>query len=729
MKQVLLSQGKTVVADVPCPELGDKELLIAIDYSCISGGTEGAAVSQSQEPIVKRALKHPENVVAAVNLIRDEGLSNGLRKIRGILQNFQTLGYSAVGTVIEIGSDVSNFSPGDTVACAGAGIANHAEFNTVPVNLCVKIEPTIDKIAASTVTLGAIALQGVRRANPQLGDNVAVIGLGALGQIASQLLNLNGCNVVAIDTVEAKCQVAVEKGAGFATSDQTKFTNYIDNLTDGEGVDCAIICASGASHSIVSNAAKICRRKGKVILVGDVGLNLKREDFYQKEIDFLISTSYGPGRYDPVYEQGGVDYPYAYVRWTENRNMSTYLDLISKGKIDFKKILSKPVSIDEAATAFENLKKSDGEAFLYVLDYQNNRSDKAQTVVMGAVTNHKKDVLNVCVVGAGSFAQAMHFPNFNKLRNKYRISSVVSKTGVTGANIAKSYNIDAIHTDFKTAIDDPAIDLVFICAPHDKHAEVVSYALEKNKLVFVEKPLCLNWQELGEIEKHFNTHSESFLMVGYNRRFSPLIKSAKEHLDNTNSPKIITYMMNAGALPKNHWAKSKQQGGRNIGEACHIYDLFNYLVGALPVSGCVAAIKPVGASHTANENFSVTLKYEDGSICHLIYTSLGSTSYPKETMTVVSGGSVLQLGDYKKLEIHDASGTKVYKEPLQNKGHLEELKELYACLKGGHKWPISYEELITTSKVSFLVEEKIQANDLSEFEILREENAPSITNK
>lgn len=710
MKQVLIKGGAAVVADVAAPQVSDRNLLVRVEYSCISVGTEMAGVRMSGLPLYQRALKQPENVKRVLAMMREQGVLQTLDRVRGKLTAGSPTGYSAAGTVVAIGQDVEGFSVGDRVACAGAGIANHAEYIDVPVNLSVRIPGAVGTDRASTVTLGAIAMQGVRRTNPTLGETVVVIGLGILGQLTAQMLSANGCRVIGVDLDASRISKARENGMDIGIDPATE--NYVERVlkhTEGFGADAVVITAASPSSTIISEAMQATRKKGRVVLVGDVGLDLNRGDFYQKELDFFISTSYGPGRYDASYEEGGQDYPLPYVRWTENRNMQAYLQLLQSQRIKLDNLLVEPFDINRAKDAYASL-NADGPKPLIVLLHYPTANQVEPLRVLTAAAKPQGGAIRVGLVGASSFAQGMHLPNMQKLSKQFSLHAVMSRTGANAKAVAEQYGARYSTTSLDEVLNDPMVDLVMITSRHDLHGSSVLKSLQAGKHVFVEKPLTLDATDLESIEAFYRDHPQGpFLMVGYNRRFAPSIVGAIDVLRERTTPLIVNYRMNAGYLPRDHWVHGAEGGGRNLGEACHIYDLFNALTGATPLDVTATAIRPPSAQWGQNDNFVATVSYSDGSVCSLTYTALGDKSHPKERMDVFADGKVLSMDDYKSLTV--AGGRhKPWSSASAQKGQFEELQAVARTLVDGAPWPISLDQLLSASRISFDVEAHLTAN-------------------
>jgi len=712
LKQLLLKQGAARLEEVPAPQVGSRDVLVRVAFSCVSVGTEAASVVSAAEPLYKRALKHPEKIKRAFDMVREQGLSRTVERIRGTLAAGQPTGYSAAGVVVAVGNEVDAFKVGDQVACAGAGIANHAEIINVPVNLAVLVPQALSMQQAATVTLGAIAMQGVRRTAPTLGETVVVVGLGVLGQLMVQLFKANGCRVIGIDPDVRRLEVAkrcgLDHGIDPAQDDQVARVTW---MTDGLGADAVVITAASSSSELISLAMRVCRKKGRVVLVGDVGLDLKREDFYRKELDFLISTSYGPGRYDPNYEENGQDYPQAYVRWTENRNMAAYLDLLAQGKVDVQALVPEVVDLTDAEALYERLAQGTDRPLLALLRYPCEGQPEQTRSLMLRPPAGMNGKVRVAVIGAGGFAQGVHLPNLLNLRERYEIRWVVSRTGSTAKAAATQFGASFAGTDYREALADQDVDLVLIATRHHLHAAMVSEALETGKHVLVEKPLALLEEELDAIEAFYTRAAEQpkpLLMTGFNRRHAPGIACIKTLLGQRTAPLMISYRMNAGYLPPDHWVHGPEGGGRNIGEACHIYDLFAFLTDAEPVSVETTAIGGSAGGIRRNENFNATIRYSDGSVASLLYTSLGSPSHPKERMDIYTDGRVLSLDDYRVVSVAGDS-TKRWASATPQKGQREELLALADAIRDGAMDEKNISGQFATTRLALTIERQLQS--------------------
>jgi predicted dehydrogenase/threonine dehydrogenase-like Zn-dependent dehydrogenase len=704
MKQVIIKQGKATIEEVPAPKVEQGSVLVQIHHSCISIGTEMSGVKVSGTPLWKRALKQPENVKKVVQMATSQGLSKTRSVVTGKLAAGNPTGYSATGTIIEIGAGINDLQVGDRVACAGAQCAFHAQVICVPHNLCVKIPDNLGFPEASTVTLGAIALQGVRRATPTLGETFVVLGLGILGQLTAQMLKANGCRVIGIDLDKDRIQTATELGmdVGIHPSEGDDIEHVV-RLTGGIGADGVIITAATPSDEVVSTAFKLCRKKGRVILVGDVGLNLNRADFYQKELDFFISTSYGPGRYDHVYEEQGLDYPVAYVRWTENRNMAEYLRLIATEQLNVSSLIAKTYPLEQAPQAYDALKDSSAKPLMVLLSYPQD-SKLQRTVLNPQATAAGTGKIRIAIIGAGGFAKGMHLPNLQALSEDYHIQAIVSRTGHNANATAKQFKANYASTDYVQVLNDKEVDAVLIATRHNLHAEMTLQALKAGKHVLVEKPLALNSDELQQIVTFYEqTESAPILLTGFNRRFSPYARRIQEISKTRSNPMIINYRMNAGYIPLDHWVHTKEGGGRNIGEACHIYDLFTYFTNSKVVKVTAHAITPKTSHYSRHDNFVATMHFEDGSVATLTYTALGSNKYPKEQMEVYVDGKVLVMNDYKSLTIIGAA-TKGIQSKTMDKGQKQELEMFAQAIKQGGEWAIPLWQQVQAMEIAFEVD-------------------------
>jgi len=713
VKQVLIRQGQAVVEEIPAPQVEPGTVLVQVDHSCISIGTEMSGIKMTSLPLWKRALKQPENVKKVVEMAVSQGLSRTASVVQGRLSSGQATGYSAAGTVLEVGAGINDLQPGDRVACAGAQCAHHAEIIRVPRNLTVPIPDQLDFAAASTVTLGAIALQGIRRAQPTLGETFVVLGLGILGQLTAQMLKANGCKVIGTDLDRQRIAIAQQWGMDIGIHpDDGNNIEQVMRLTEGLGADGVIITAATPSDEVISTAFRMCRKKGRVVLVGDVGLNLNRADFYQKELDFFISTSYGPGRYDNHYEEQGLDYPVAYVRWTENRNLAEYLRLVAQSKVQVIPLITATYPIEQATLAYEALKDGEQRPLMVLLSYPSspNNTQLLRVVPNPTAQPAGSNQIRIAVVGAGGFAKGMHLPNLQALSASYHIQAIMSRTGHNATATARQFEANYATTDYQKVLSDREVDAVILTTRHHLHASMTLDALKAGKHVLVEKPLALTQQELAEIEKFYSALDPAsgapILLTGFNRRFSPHARRIYELIQSRSNPMILNYRMNAGYVPLDHWVHGEEGGGRNIGEACHIYDLFTYLTGSKVVAVTAQAINPTTGYYSCRDNFVATMTLADGSVATLTYTALGSKDYPKEQLEAFVDGKVLVLNDYKQLTV---SGTKAkgVETKVVDKGHKAQLEAFAQAIQQGSDWPIPLWQQVQATEVALRVEAEL----------------------
>jgi len=707
MKQVFVKKGNVLVGEVPSPGISNDEVLVQVYYSCISAGTELAGIKDSSKSLYRKALEKPKNVKKALKWLKDKGLSNTITRVKEKVDIKSIAGYSASGIVLKVGKNIKDIKIGDKVACTGAGISNHAEFIAVPKNLTAKIPGRLSIRNASTIALGSIALQGIRRCNPALGEFVAIIGLGIIGQLISQMLRLSGCRTIGIDLNKKRIEKAISLGLDSGINpDNVDVNSEMMRITGGYGVDSVIITAASSSSDniIINQAIEMCRKKGKVIIIGDVGLNIEREGFYRKELDLLISTSCGPGRYDEKYELKGCEYPYAYIRWTENRNMQEYLKLLSENKVRIDNLIEKVYPIEKALKAYDELKSGSSKPLIIILEY--SKESLPETKVIINKYKVKGNKIGVGIIGAGNIVREIHLPNLERLSNIYTIIGMCSKTGSNAESTARKYKSVYATTNYRELLSDDSIDMIIISTRHNLHVQIAIEAAKAGKAIFLEKPMALDKEELTDLVAVLEKTKVPF-MVGFNRRFSPFILIIKEVIKNRINPMIINYKMNAGFIPKEHWVHTEEGGGRNIGEACHIYDLFNYLTESKFNSVNSSSINPRTEQISSNDNFIATIKYKDGSVCNLIYTSMGSMEVSKEKMEIYFDNKIICLNDYKELNFFglNKNGTR---RSISDKGHYNELKFFgEGIINNNTSYIIPLWQLIQATEISFKVEEQI----------------------
>ena len=709
MIQAIVKKGRVLAEQIPAPSVSRGCVLIKVVNSCISAGTEISGVSNSGKSLIRRALEQPENVKKVINMVKSDGIASVYAKVKGKLDSGSPTGYSLSGVVIAVGEGVSNFEIGERVAAAGAGLANHAEYVDVPKNLVMKMPQDMDFERACTVTLGGIAMQGVRRIDLRLGETCVVVGAGILGLLAVQMLKISGVRVAVSDFDDRRLQIAKEYGAELVINpSKDDLLDVVSSWSGGHGADGVLFTAATSSSEPLSQSFQMCKKKGRVVLVGVAGMQINREDMYKKELDFLISTSYGPGRYDKSYEEQGLDYPFSYVRWTENRNMSEYLRLVNENLIKLDKLIDAKYPIEQVTEAFESLQTSQNKPLMVLLDY-----GEANLAELDSYLNHDKkiiissapvnrDVINVAFVGVGGFATGMHLPNISKLTDKYKIYAIMNRSGHKAKAVAQQYGANYATSNLDDILNDKNVDLVIISTRHDSHAELTLKALEAGKNVFVEKPLATNKEELEKIKKFYEGEGDKpVLFVGFNRRFSAYAQEIKKHTDARINPMIIRYRMNAGYIPMDHWVH--ENGGRMVGEACHIIDLMTALTGSEIQSVFSQAITPSNEKYSAEDNKSIVLKYKDGSVANIEYFANGSKELSKEFMEIHFDGKSIVLDDYKSLKGYGV-GLKEISTNVSQKGQLEELEALFEALKGSKKnWPIELWDMVQTTEISFSI--------------------------
>lgn len=701
MKQVIqnFKTGDLYVDNVPQPALSDKMVLVENKFSLISAGTERSTVKVGKANLLGKAKQRPDLVAQVLQNVKKEGLKATLDKVRTKLDSLKALGYSTAGIVLASMDSEGKYKVGDRVACAGQDYASHAEIVSIPQNLIAKIPDNVSFEEASFTTLGAIALQGVRQAEPRLGDKVCVIGLGLLGQITVQLLKANGCQVFGIDLAQNLVDLAIESGAEKAMlRNDSNLHTSIENFTNGYGFDSVIITAAAPSNDPIELSAVISRKKGKVIVVGAVKMDIPRDpDFYRKELELKMSCSYGPGRYDTTYEEDGLDYPFAYVRYTEQRNMETFLTLISQRVIDLRKLITHTFEITEAEKAYDIvLGKVQEPHIAILLSYPDNQNKKISLV---SVKSDPVQQINVGFIGAGSFAQSYLIPNVKSFGAS--LDTVVTTKGITSKNVAEKFGFNNASSDSQDVLNNPNINTVFIATPHNSHAPYVMDCLNAGKNVFVEKPLAMNYEELEEVSKTYKA-GKSSLMVGFNRRFSPVAVKIKDEFRNNGEPKVINIRVNAGFIPKDHWTQNPHLGGgRIIGEMCHFIDLMQYFTDSEPVKVYADCIKTQNQNITDEDNISITISFNDGSIGNLLYLANGDKSLPKELIEVFSGGKVGRIHDFRSGEIHKSN--KLVKIKLDGKGHKQEVTDFLTAITNGKEMPIPFESIYLTTKTTFKI--------------------------
>jgi len=681
MKQVFSLGGNIIVEEIDAPICDENAILVMNVYSAISIGTEKTTISKKVESsLIKRLLKK-ENLRKGFAMVREKGLGRTLQVVKKTSTPLLVpMGYSTAGRVISVGKNVTSFSIGDLVACAGGGYATHAEIVEVPKNLACKIPNNVSLKEAAFTTLGAIAMQGIRRANITLGETIVVTGLGMLGQLTCQMLSASGAKVIGLDLIDERLQIAKENGADLVLNPTKKDVEKgIMKFTDQRGADAVIVCAGTQSTEPVHQAMRVSRKKGRVIIVGAVGMELERGLMYQKELDFLISTSYGPGRYDSKYERDGIDYPLGYVRWTENRNMQSFLDLIASDKVNLTNLIQNEFAIEDAPKAYALVKEKSplGVALSYSDDLSKTEKIKRKTILIPEKS--AKDMLKVAVIGAGSFAKSKHIPNLTKIP-KTSLEAIIDKMPANARNTARQYKARMSGTDY-TELFDEDIDLAIITTQHDTHAEIAMGCAEHGFNILVEKPLALNIDDAEAVAKAVKENKVE-LIVGFNRRFAPLSQTAKKIFANRTTPILMTFRVNSSGMSKDHWINDpKKGGGAILGEGCHFYDYCNWFIGSEPVDISATMISSKEESILDHNNIVGTIKYKDGSLATIIYSTIGNPAFPKERIEIFNDGIALSINDFKELIVEGSDVKGVVLETIE-KGHFEMLEAYIQFLLG-----------------------------------------------
>jgi polar amino acid transport system substrate-binding protein len=706
MKQVVQNfrTGQLTVEQLPPPALRPGGVLVKTAYSLISAGTERTVVETAQSSLIEKARSRPDLVRQVVDTVRREGIGSAYEKVKSRLSQMKALGYSAAGVVTAVGRDASGFSVGDRVACAGAGYASHAEVIYVPRNLCCKLPDAASLEAACYTTVGAIALQGVRQADPRLGESVAVIGLGLVGQLTVQLLKSAGCEVLGIDIDDAACELASKSGADLVAVDSESARAGCARFTNGRGADCVIITAATKSSQPIELAAEIARDRARIVVVGLVGMDVPRHRFYEKELELRLSRSYGPGRYDSEYEEKGTDYPIGYVRWTEKRNMEAFLRLVADGKINTDLLTTHRFTVAQAEEAYELITGNRERYCGVVLQYP--ASDEIEIPTEKAT--HSKAAIDgeigVSFIGAGNFARGVLLP-IVKRSGKVQLVGVSAATGLSAKNTSDQFGFSYPTTDFDRILSDEKCRVVFIATRHDSHAQLAAEALRRGKHVFVEKPLAIDDEALREVYTAA-LDSSRFLMVGYNRRFSAIATEIKKRLDDRIGPMTIVYRVNAGQLPAEHWTHDQSEGGgRIIGEVCHFVDFIQYLTGALPSRVSADSAHRTEKRGLIDDSTVVAMTMSDGSIASIIYAASGDSSIAKERVEIFCDGSVASIDDFRSGSFVRNKKTMKFGGRVQDKGHAAEVDAFFDAVRNAVEPPIALESLIATSLSTFAIVE------------------------
>jgi predicted dehydrogenase len=711
MKQLVqdIRTGKTSVIEVPIPRPGPGMVLIRTAASAVSTGTERALVEFAGMGLVGKARSRPDLVRQTLDKARREGILSTLEAVQNRLDQPVPLGYSSAGTIVEVGHDVPGLRPGDRVACAGGGYAVHAEYAVVPTNLVAALPPGVDFEPAAFATLGAIALHGFRLAEPQVGERVAVIGLGLLGLLTSQVARAAGCRVFGIDVAAERVDRA--RALGFEASSRPDAEAAASSLTGGAGFDVVLICAHASTNDPVELAGLIARDRARVVSIGVVGLELPRKLYFEKELRFTVSRSYGPGRYDPQYEERGLDYPIGYVRWTEGRNLAAFCQLLADGSVDVGALITHRIPIERGADAYSLISADSREPFLgVVITYPDAPSLPQRRAIPSRVS--RPDVtapIRLGALGAGSFATGVMFPVLQRVR-RVDLICLASATGYKSDHAARRFGFRGASTDEADVLQDNRVNTVAVLTRHHLHARQTVAALAAGKNVFCEKPLALTREELDQVHKALIA-SGRLLLVGFNRRFAPLSARLREFLTPVHEPLSIHYRVNAGLLPAGHWHYDPAQGGgRILSEACHFIDYLAFLTGAIP-SRVYSRSLP-GGDRYREENVVLTVELSDGSIGVIHYLANGARSMPKERVEVFGGGRSAVLDDFRRLELYSTDRHRLIRAWLrQDKGHRREWEAFADAMQQGGPPPIPYDQIFAVSLATLAAQESLRRGE------------------
>jgi predicted dehydrogenase/threonine dehydrogenase-like Zn-dependent dehydrogenase len=709
MKQVIAEAGKVKVVDVPVPQCKDAEVLVRAEYSLISTGTETWTLDSTKPIGAGDLVGNSSRLRKAANLAADVVRKEGVRGLADYVKTVRNpevaLGYSLSGTVVKIGKKVTDISVGERVACAGEGFASHAEYVAVPRNLVAKVPEGVSMKDAAFTTLGAIAIHGFRRSSASIGESVAVIGVGLVGSLVVQVCRNAGCRVVALDFRRDRLELALKMGASIGlTIGDPDLMFHLSYFTKGRGVDSVIVCASSQSNDPVNLASKLARDRAKVTIVGRVGMDFDRKDYYQKELDVSMSRSLGPGRYDSRYEEQGVDYPAGYVRWTLNRNMESFLQMLADKRIVVDELVGEEFEVERAVEAYEALERTQKVAL--VLRYPNGEAQGLTTGIREVYKSRSEGSFGVALVGPGNYAKDVLLPLLRK-NKRFSLRWVVASDPLHGRQIAKRYHFFGFATDLGEPLADPETDLVLISAPNYLHAQMVMECARAGKAVFVEKPLCINPDELAEIVR-VQSETGARIAVGFNRRYAPLVLKLKQKLAGLDGPFLINYRANTDLVPATRWTQDPALGGgRVIHEACHFFDLFNFIIGSRRPRVSVTSTDINSSTTVARDNFVATLKYPEGSVASLTYSALGTRSMDRERMEVFAGGHAFVIEDFRRLYTYGPAKEE-NKLNGQDKGHARELDEVLNMLASKPSSLITFEEAVDAMKTTFEVDLKLR---------------------
>ena len=693
MQKRSLRSAVVAAEDVPAPRCGGSNVLIANQYSLISAGTESTAVGSSKRDMVEKALRDKDIRNSVIDMVVQDGIRKTADRVKFEFNKWTPLGYSGAGIALEVGERIENLRKGQLVAYAGEP---HAEIIRARKQLATPIPESVSSKEAAFVALGSIAMQAVRRAEPQVGETIAVLGLGLVGQLVAQLTTAAGARVIGCDLHRSRMDLALALGAEVVFPAGEQFADQVKQYTDGVGVDRVMICAAGKSNVPVQQAVKIARDRGRLVVVGLVGLDVPCEEFYMKELDLVISRSYGPGRYDPKYEDAGNDYPLSYVRWTEQRNMAEFLRMIAAKKVQVEPLISHEYTVEQAAEAYQMIMENPDQTLAVLLKYDDPPQEILRktpaTCVNGSLSN---DMLHVGVIGCGNFAQQFHLPNI-KASSRLHFKRLVTSTGQSSKEMGLRYGASEAGTDPAELWNDPDVDAVFVFSRDRAHASMAMQALKAGKHVFCEKPLACTEEECQLLEETA-LNTDRLCFTGFNRRFAPMMLQVREVCDQLTGPKMMHFRVNAGPLPRDNWVYDPTHAaGRIVGEACHFIDLFRWIVGTNPVSVSATAMGG-GTTVESLEDITAQFLFADGSIGNLLYTAAGSSHVGKERIEVFCDGTSILMDDYRQLTVRGKSRLDRKARKI-DKGHAAEMKHFTDAISGSAKSSISIHDGIAASR-------------------------------
>jgi predicted dehydrogenase len=701
--------GKIELADVPVPHCGSNSILVKNISSLISIGTERAIIDLGKKSLLGKAKARPDLVKRFLDKAKKEGFWKTFQEALGRLDNPTPLGYSSAGIVVEAGKNVHKFSPGDSVACIGAGYASHSEYITVPENLCCKLPDNVSFEEASFGMLGIIALHGIRCAKLTFGERVAVIGLGLLGLLTVQILKAYGGVVIGFDIDPSKVELAKKLGIDCAVTEIEDFKTITERYTNGYGADAVIITAATKSDEPVHLAVEISRYAGRIVIVGVADIHPERNEMWHKEVEIIVSKAAGPGSLDPIYENKGIDYPIGFVRWTENRNLEEFLRLLSEKKVLTEPLITHRIPINKALQIYDDVLANRGGPYIgIVINYPDKKNVQEERFKKLKQSVKTSDKVSIGVIGAGLFGKALLIPKLAKIDN-VRLNTLSTSSGANAYHTAKKYGFENCTTDYKTILKNEDINSVIILTPHSLHAKMVIESLQSGKNVFVEKPLCINEEELENITQAYNVlNNIPFLMVGYNRRFSPHSNKISEYLAKRKDPVMINYRINAGYIPPEHWVHSEEEGGsRIIGEICHFVDLMMYFTNSLPVQVYAERVSGNNRTVVNDDNVSIIIKFKDGSVGNIFYSASGDKAFSRERVEIYCEGKTFIIEDFKNSYYWLGSRTKKFKTLNQEMGYKEELTHFVNVITGKESPKIRYEEIYYSTLCIFKINESL----------------------